>query len=89
MGNAKGKNHKAGRVSIATVAQLRKQLVTIWNDLREGTISTGQAKTFATLGNAIRKCLVAGDLEVRMNELEAHFMGRPLLGDDDESGNSN
>lgn len=80
MGNAPGENHRLGRVSIKTIQQLRKQLTTIWNDYKSGKISTEEARTFAYLGNVLRKCLLDGDVEIRMAEIEAYIDAHQIGG---------
>jgi len=87
MGNSKGRNHREGRVSIATISQLRKQLTSIWNDYREGKISSERARTFGYLAGILRQCLVDGDLELRMKQLEAHLIGEEYVDDEHQKEN--
>ena len=49
---------------------LRKFIVKVINDLKEGVISESQAKTFGYLGNCLTKIFETVELAARVEQLE-------------------
>ena len=65
-----GKQGKTRGLKLTTLADLRKAMGTVFNDLKKDQISCDKARALATDGNSLRAVLVDSELESRIKALE-------------------